>query len=1100
MTAGAGTLTRSSGRRVLALTGLDVVDGSVALPDSLIVAGSDTVMVNDRPAERDIDYVLDASASVLRFLRDPPDSARLSLSYLYIPGALTRDRRYAVLDAGGELPGVFAVSESLVGLRLPEPDRSPAASALRVGGAKTFGVSVGSDRDLKLEQSLRLNVEGQVARDVSVRAYLSDQNTPLLPEGDTEELRSLDKVLVEIEGKDVSATMGDFVLDMTSGSLLSMRRDLAGVMVTGQRGPLRVLLAGAQASGEQTTVTFTGVDGKQGPYLLPGASGSVGVTIVAGSERVWLDGTLLRRGSDNDYVIDYSSGELQFSETRPITAESRIEVDYESATSDFDRDVYGGDATLRSVDGRMEFGAAYFRESDDESSPTSVDLSDADLALLAAAGDDIELAHDDGVDSVGYGNGDYERAPDGTFEHAGADSGSFELDFERYDGGDYAYDYVAGHYYYAGEGAGTHRLGRQLPLPAESSLLAVDGALRLEGGGFIEAEAALSTFDRNTLSDLDDEDNLGNAGVVRVEAPPLTGGILGASRVTASATGRRVAGSFRGNGRYRETGYEDRWELRGLDLPTAELTGEGALRLDMPGGGSAEVRHGLLERGSALTSTRTQFSVEASPADRSRVWLSGRLVDLDSTATGDTALVRVRRVYRAGGDVTLGHVRPGVTWTSDEATENGAGERYDEYGVTLASTGLRGASLRAGYAYRLTDRRGDEVDSGTEEGAWSRASTTASQTYGLELNRWEAFTIDASVVRRSTDFEEGLAESDRRSDLARMRLGHSSLGGAVRGEIRYAVTTTEVEEKERYVTEEDGVEVTRIISTGRYLPVTDLSAGTRWTFRPTAGAVSPSGLPDPSALRRWLTRLSLETDLKLHEATTTDEKDRLYLLDPSVLRGDDTVSGELTGRHTLRYASTGGAFVSRFALRTVDELERIYANSPEERREREITLEFKIAPPGGLTYRVQGDAGARRRESEGPVDSYDLDARSVLAEVAHRGSGTVEIRLTGVYGTEDDVASGVTADVWKLTPAVTYRLKGRGSISASLTRSSVEASGGALPRYMAEGRVKGAAADWRLSADYRFNRYITGNLNYSGERRPGSVDRHTVDLRVNAFF
>ncbi len=1089
------------------MTGRDLVDGSAALPDSLIVAGSDTVLVSGRPVVRGVDYHLDVSTSVLRFFHDLPDTARVSLSYLYIPGALARGRRYAVLDAADELPAVFAARESLVGLRVPEADRTPVASGLRIGGAKTFGVSVGSDRDLKLEQSLRLNVEGQVARDVSVRAYLSDQNTPLLPEGDTEELRSLDKVLVEIEGKDVAATMGDFVLDLTSGSLLSMRRELAGAMVTGERGPLSVLIAGAQASGEQTTTTFVGVEGKQGPYLLANSSGAVGVTIVAGSERVWLDGALLRRGSDNDYVIDYASGELQFSETRPITAESRIEVDHECAASDFARDVYGGDAALRSSDGRMELGVAYFRESDDDSSPSSVDLSDDDLALLASAGDDIELAHDDGVDSVGYGNGDYEQLPDGTFEHAGADSGSFELDFERFDGGDYAYDYVSGHYYYVGEGEGTHRLGRQLPLPAEASLLALDGALRLGGGGFVEAEAALSTYDRNTLSDLDDEDNLGNAGVVRLEAPPLTGGLLGTSRVTASATGRRVAGNFRGNGRYRETGYEDSWEIRGLDLPTAELAGEGALRFDMSGGGSAEVRYGRLERGDALTSTRTQFTAEASPADRARVWLSGRIVDLDHTAVADTALVRERRHYRAGGDVTLGHVRPGATWTSDEATENGVGERFDEYGVTLATTGLRGASLRAGYAYRLTDRRdeagdqgGDGTDRNGDQTDWARASTTATQTYGLELTRWEALTVDASVVRRRTDFEEDLAESDTRSDLARVRLGHSSLGGAVRGEVRYAVTTTEVEEKERYVTEEDGVEVTRIVSTGRYLPVTDLSAGTRWNFRPAGSAVTSSGLPDPSALRRWLARLSFETDLKLREATTTDEKDRLYLLDPSVLRGDDTVSGELTGRHTLRYASTGGSFVSRLALRTVDELERIYANSPEERRERGLTIELKLAPSGGLTYRVQGEAGERRRQSEGTVDSYDLETRSLLAEIAHRGAGAVEVRLTGVYGTEDDAETGVAVDLWTLTPAVTYRLKGRGSVTASLTRLSVEAAGGELPRYMADGRVEGAAADWRLSADYRFNRYITSNLNYSGERRPGSDDRHTVDLRVNAFF
>ena len=1091
VSAGAGTLTRSAGRRVLDLRGADIDAGRIALPDSMVVAGTDSLVLDGRPARRDIDYVLESGRAV-RFLRDLADTSAITLTYLYIPGVVSAVHRSAVLDLAAELPDVFAGSDSLIGLRFPEAEPRAVASGLRVGGAKTFGLSVGSDRDLKLEQSLRLNVEGRVTRDVSVRAYLSDQNTPLLPEGDTEELRSLDKVLVEIEGKNASATMGDFVLDVRSGSLLRMRRELEGAMVTAQRGPLSVVAAGARADGEQSSTTFVGAEGKQGPYLLPDSQGAVGVTIVAGSERVWLDGVLLRRGSDNDYTIDYATGELQFSERRPITAESRIEVDYEHATSDFDRDIAGGSGRLVSVDGRFELGLAYFRDSDDDSRPVAADFTDADLAILAAAGDDVELAHDDGVDSVGYGAGDYEAVPDGTFEYAGADSGSYDLAFERFEGGDYAYDYVAGYYYYAGEGAGTHRLGRRLPLPTDSSIVAIDGAARFEGGGFVEGEAALSSYDANTLSGLDDDDNLGNAGVLRFESPAMSGGILGAAKLSAVGSARRVGGNFRGNGRFRENGYEDRWELRGLELPGEELTGEGALRMELPGGGGGELRHGRLERGEALVSQSTQLSMDVSPVDRSRLWVSAKLVDLDYSAAGDTAVTRERRLYRAGGDVTLGRVRPGVTWTSDEATENGTGERYEEYGATLASAGLAGVSLRAGYAYRLTDRRasGD---------VWTRASHTTTESYGVELTRWEALTVDASVSRRMTDFEEGFAEAGTRSDLARVRLGHTSLGGAVRGEVRYAVTTTEVEEKERYVTYEDDVEIVRIVSTGRYLPVTDLSAGTRWTFRPVSRG-SSTRLPDPSAMRRWLTRLSLETDIRLREATTTTEKDRLYLLDPAVFRGDDTVSGDLIGRHTLRYTSSGGALIGRLAYRSHDGLTRVYANSPEERRDRGVTVELKLARPGGLAYRVQGDAGSRRRDSEGTVESYDVDERSVLGEISHRGAGRLELRLTGVYGIEDDAVSGVRADVWKLTPSATWRLKGRGSVSASVTRLTVESTGGTPPRYLAEGRVEGDAADWRLSADYRFNRYITGNLSYTGERRPGSDDRHTVDMRVNAFF
>ncbi len=1087
-----GELFRERGRRVLTARGRDLESGVIALPDSLIVAGSDTLLLSGRPVLRDIDYALDLTRGVLQLFEQPADTVALELTYLYLPGVSRRAHRYADLDTAGELPPIFAGADSLVGLRVPRSDGRRTDADLRVGGAKTFGVSVGSDRDLKLEQSLRLRVDGSVSRDVEVRAYLSDQNTPLVPEGDTEELRSIDEILVEIEAPHASASMGDVRLDLSSGSLVTMRREIQGVRASAERGPFHAVLAGAQVGGEQMSIAFIGIEGKQGPYLLAGPSGEIGVDIVAGSERVWLDGELLKRGSDNDYVIDYGSGELEFTENRPISAESRIEVDYEHAAGDFERNLYGGRIEAASEDERYTVGLTYFRESDDESAPTGATLSDDDVALLALAGDDIDLAHDDGVDSVGYGNGDYVRMPDGTFEYAGPDSGAFDLDFERFDGGDYVYDYFDGRYEYVGAGEGTHRLGRQLPLPSDESIVALDGAVRFRGGGFVETEGALSVHDENTLSPLDDEDNMGNAAIVRFETPALTGGPLGSSMLRVTGSGRRVGGAFRGNGRFRETGYEDQWELTSLKLPDQELTGQGGVGLDLPGGGSVDASIGGLERGDAVRSSRARVELDVSPFRRARLWARGRAVDL-SYSTADTARERRRRLVRAGADVTVASLRSGVQWTRDEATENGVGERFDEFGVSLTTVGIEDLAVRASYAYRLTDRR-----VGTD--GWSSASVRSVQDYALEFTRWDGLTADLRVVRRRTEVESGLSEPGVRADLARARLGHSSFGGALRGDVNYSLTTTEVEERERYVTEEDGVEVTRIVSTGRYLPVTELTAGTRWVLRPSAGGARSSRLPDPSALKRWMTRLTLETDVKLREATTTTERTRLYLLDPAVLRGEDTVSGRLTSRHTLRYTSPGGGLVGRLAARTDDELDRIYVNSPETRREREVTLELKLAGSGGLSYRLQADAGRRRRVSEGAIESYDIDARSMLGEIAYRGSGALELRLSGVLGTEEDGESGVTAEVWKLTPAATWRIAGRGSVTASATRLGVSATGGVLPSSMAEGRAPGDAADWRLSADYRFNRYVTGSLSYTGESRPGIDDRHTVDVRVNAFF
>ena len=110
--------------------------------------------------------------------------------------------------------------------------------------------------------------------------------------------------------------------------------------------------------------------------------------------------------------------------------------------------------------------------------------------------------------------------------------------------------------------------------------------------------------------------------------------------------------------------------------------------------------------------------------------------------------------------------------------------------------------------------------------------------------------------------------------------------------------------------------------------------------------------------------------------------------------------------------------------------------------------------------------------------------------------------MTVSVGWQDEALTALSVTVFKVTPTLTYRLAGRGALSASLTRIEVEASGGSLADHpnLAEGRRAGQSVEWRLAGDYRFNRFITGSVSYRGEARPGVDSLHTMDFRVNAFF
>src|SRR6185436_17275051 len=105
------------------------------------------------------------------------------------------------------------------------------------------------------------------------------------------------------------------------------------------------------------------------PYpLLAPAIGESNEGIVAGSEAIWLDGARLKRGADADYVIDYGASTVTFTIHRPITAQSRIAVDFEAASSRYRRSLYAA-STQGNVPGRGGWYANYVSEGDDPSNP-----------------------------------------------------------------------------------------------------------------------------------------------------------------------------------------------------------------------------------------------------------------------------------------------------------------------------------------------------------------------------------------------------------------------------------------------------------------------------------------------------------------------------------------------------------------------------------------------------------------------------------------------------------------------------------------------------------------------------------------------------------
>ncbi|MCK4774503.1 MAG: hypothetical protein KAT30_06945, partial [Candidatus Krumholzibacteria bacterium] len=261
------------------------------LKSGFIVPGSEQVYSGANRLSAD-QYEINYRLGVLRVYLPLPADATIVVRYKRAPFVL--EPVYSLREVEISEP---ATADTVV-VSTPPGDRKPqfGASNLIFGGTKSISFTVGNNRGTSLDQSLQASIEGQLTPTIKVKALLSDNNLPVQPEGNTEELEYLDQVFVEIEDSNARTTLGDFGFENTVSTFSPFTRQLKGISAQAWIDRGKVTLAGAESKGEFKTLQFRGTTGLQGPYELLSASRNTGEVIIAGTERVYLDGRRLDRG------------------------------------------------------------------------------------------------------------------------------------------------------------------------------------------------------------------------------------------------------------------------------------------------------------------------------------------------------------------------------------------------------------------------------------------------------------------------------------------------------------------------------------------------------------------------------------------------------------------------------------------------------------------------------------------------------------------------------------------------------------------------------------------------------------------------------------
>lgn len=1086
-----------------------VATDSLQLPHRAIVPLSEEVWFNDSLAVRDVDYTIHYLIGVARLKK--PVVTLITISYRYIPDLHFEPyRRFQPvrLDSLGR-----SLTSSRV--RNQSVDSWLGAAALSIGGSKTIGIEVGSNRDLSLEQSLRVNITGQVSQDVSVIALLTDENSPIQPEGNTTELEELDKVLIQIKSPHLEGTLGDFDVLFSGTALANYQRDLQGVRGDGMYDWAQFTLAAAVSRGEYHTNEFYGQEGNQGPYQLTADDGSDNIVILAGTEEVWINGERLRRGETGDYTMDYAAARLTFTANRLITAQSRIVVDFQYSNQTYTRSFYVGEVQKPFWQDRVKVGIRLVQESDNQDRPIEVVLTNTDRDSLKLAGDDRRAALRSGAESAVGVEGDYALDPvTGAYVYVRPDSAgdyTVRFSFVGPGQGDYVRSAQGTHFEFVGDGQGDYAPIIFLPLPRRQRLVDADVTFANEILS-LAGEVALSDLDQNTFSEIDDDDNtgLGLSGMFRLQ-PQTTK--LG--KIQVSSSFRHLNDRFAALGRMYEAEYAQQWALDGPNqvISPAETRFEFSTDYSPFSAANLKSSYGYTTRGKDTRSARWQNSLNLAPAR----WpaLTVDFSAQNSTRFGATLERHQERVV-VGGQIwkispSLELIQKKTDRFSAE-NEQQVSQTDDTYQTVQMSVGTfetRKIKSRFSVNYRI-DRNFEPLNSD-----WQNQSESVTFQNDLVLPDLKGINWHLVLQHRQVDYDDVTTE-DASHQLLDNRVSYRSRDRVWNLQWNYKITNTAIQRQVEeyfqagdnqgsysyddslgvYYYDPNGDYYRRTEDVGDPQQTIDLSSSLRLEFRPYYQHLR-------DLRTRWWHNFKSETWLRIQEKTNQSDQWAIYLFDWRLYQKDQTtVQGLFFIEETIILFpnSSKGSFELRY--RYQDDETNQYVTRHEERQLTHYMARLKTSLLGAWHMNWQVELSTEVEQVLERSEKSTIRSRKFSWESRRKpnwqweyGADLTYFNQAVNFGDDSQLRGFILRPVLNFSP----RLKSRLQTEVSWKYVTQTPQDAILPSSIRGIHKIGATWEWKSIVRHQILANFTASISYNGQKEPEEpvIHQGKMELQVN---
>ncbi len=1015
-------------------------------------------------------------------------------------------------------------------------------SSIEKSGTLVRGFTVGTTKDFTLNSGLRLQLSGKLSDDIEVVAALTDENTPIQPEGNTERLEELDKVFIQIKHPNAVGTFGDYQLTRRQGEFGVIDRKLQGLMGEFNYKDQSAYISLASSRGKFNTNNFNGLDGVQGPYQLAGINNEKDIVIIAGTEQVFLDGVPMKRGEANDYTIEYSNAQITFTPQRLITSASRISVDFEYSDRKFTRNFFGTGVKSSLIDNKLGIQLQYLRESDDSNAPIDVTLSNSDKAILQNAGDDRNKATKSGVslakpDSLGIVRGTYfkvdtliDNEPFSYYVYNPGDSAAiYDVAFSYV--GDLHGDYnkvSLGNYQFVGKGQGGYLPIIYLPVPELKQVGNIVVDVNPLKDFFVSLEYSGSLWDQNRLSTLNDGDNYGYARNILMKMDPkkIDLGSINLGRIGFSVKDRFIQSKYTSADRINEVEFDRYYNVSQTEAKVDETLREFNLNLLPVSNMVVTSSLGLLKRGDDFKSTR--YNNIFNYTDNTNFSL---FYNFDYVESQNNNIKTDWLRQKGSGFYVFWYLKPGIEFLAEKKKDKydfsdsllSSSLKYYEIDPFLEIVNIDG--LRIGGKYSVRD------DYLPLNGIMLKQARALTQYYDLTYNGIKEVNTTLNFTFRDKKYTEQFKEKgylDNQTILIRSQSKFNFWNPVLNGDLFYEVSTERTAKLEkvfvrvpqgtgnyRYlgdlnnngiadenefepaIYDADYVQVT--IPTDQLFPVINLKTSTRWKV--LYGDIFENG----SLAYKILKPLSTETFWRIEENSREEDYKKIYLLNFSAFQNPETtINGsnyiqqdiflfendpDLSFR--FRYAQTTG--LNQFSGGT----EKSY------NRERSLRITFRMVKE----LSNQTDLVNTKDAVTAPEESNrkrDIDGNSVASDFSYRPQNNIEVGFKIKVGENKDSYPEIPTIVDLNSQALRFNLSfaGTGRLRIELERDELtgNTSENFLPFELTGGNQIGKNYFWRLNFDYRINTFLQSTISYDGRLQGTSSAIHTATAEVRAYF